>query len=111
MAKTRRDVVIAAFRYATGQIEDEPEAVDFELVGDEYDALLAELPDVEGIPVTWATDEVPDNVHNPLARVTAARIAPTFGRVFDGSSGLVRLRAVLLPDDRVPGEPVGADYF
>ncbi|SFI84304.1 hypothetical protein [Albimonas pacifica] len=110
MAKSELDVATRALRLiAVADVSEDPSAEDALVATETYAALLEELSEDHGMAFEWAASATPDRLWLNLAGLVAERIAPIFGRAYDGRRDMARLRAQVFPDDRV--EPVQVEHF
>ena len=108
--KTNLDVIEQAFRRLGIKAEDESLSADQRAYGETtLDALAIEI--AEEAPVSWFPDNIPNKVFIPLANLLAAEIGPGYSVPAEPRSrAMIRLLAVIRPDDRDPevihSEPV-----
>jgi hypothetical protein len=108
--KTRLDVITRALRrIGVAAVDEDPTADQIQSVGSVYDALLEEISSVFGKSIP--ADSVPPEAFIPLANLLAVEVAHDTGASPHQSRGtaLIRLLAVLRPDDRT--EVPEAEYF
>ena len=106
--KTNRDVIEQALRRLGVVADDEAMTAGQRAYAEAtLNALTLEI--AEEAPVEWFPDLIPDKVFIPLANVLAAEIGPTYMvQTEPRSRALMRLMAVIRPDDR---EPESAVYY
>lgn len=104
MAKTVQDVVTHAFRALMISADDEAVTADQIAFGTNTLESLYEELKAMAYP-TWDLTAVPDSAFNALARLLAVEIAPAYEVPARESRGkaLVRLLALINPDDRADG--------
>ena len=106
---TRADVITRALRRLRVVAANRTPTADMsKAVGAVLDSLYAEVG--ESVAIPWALSAVPDEALNALADLLAAEIAPEYSRPapVPRSRALVRLLAVVNPDDRQITAP---EYF
>ena len=109
---TRNDIISMAHRLLGVQSADENITADQESFGGAVlDAIYAELPTAHGLPIAWDLDSTPQRAFMGLSQVLASDLAQHYGQPYGPrSSGIMRLRAALISDDR-PGAGDFSDGF
>lgn len=106
---TKADVIALAHRLIGVLSADEvPSADQDAFATDVLDALFEELRYTQGIPIAWTLASTPQRALMGLAETLASEIAPHYGKQYKPrSSGIARLRAALLSDDRTGAMDLG----
>ena len=99
---TKLDVIALAHRLIGVLSADEvPSAEQNSYASGVLDGIFAELTTAQGLTITWTLDTTPSYALIGLAETLASDLAPHYGLSFKRrSSGMMRLRAALLQDDR-----------
>lgn len=108
---TKRDICEAAFRSLGVVAHDTPMTADqFAFAGGVLDGLIDEVAELTGVVVS--PDAPPSGVDRPLALLLAAEMAPSYDITsVDRGGPLLRVAAILRPDNRDPDAAAETEYF